>query len=162
MRLARNVLTIAAADSPPVKSVKLLWKVLCRLDRVLFGRISVPSHDIISITNFCDVTNYFVNDKLVVVPVVCLTFFSPRELSCVVVVTIGAVFFLKVRYIGCAVNTDHMFIASLRYCEGAVLYCESFLRPRYFGKGPILRRWRDSFGFGREYTLRRFANAGAC
>lgn len=57
----------------------MLWRVMCGLFSVIFERILISKHNILYVTSGRDMGDYFFNDKLVVVFVVCINFLSVSE-----------------------------------------------------------------------------------
>lgn len=122
VRLTRLVLPIGAADTYPVTRSKMLWQLMCGFYIVLLGRVPMPSHDLLFVSIFRDIMNYFVIGKLVLVTTFCLIPLKLRKLRCVVSVTVGARFVFSTRCFGFVGNTDGIFSTIFKYWEGAVTY----------------------------------------
>lgn len=147
MRLTRLLWTIVSDGFSPVTSHEVLWQVMSECYRVLFGGIPVPSHNILRITIFRERRNYFVNDKLVVVSIVCLIYLSMREFPLVMGVTISAEVSLKSRCFGCPVISDGIINTALKCFQGVVPFLECFEWTRYFGRELVKGRCSESFDF---------------
>lgn len=151
-RFGTTCFAIIAVGAPSITSHKMLWQIMCRFYDVLFGKIFVPSHDTFCVTNFRDMSKYFFNDELVLVSIFYFICLSLRTFLWVSTVTIRAWFLLKARCFRCTVKTDDILNSIFKYFEVVVSHCEYYVWPKYFGPELVVGRFRDSFGFEREYT----------
>lgn len=77
--------------------------------------------------HFSATWQFFSDDKLVSVFVICLNCLGQWNVPGVVTVTIDAGFFLKAKCFGCTISADGSLNIVLEYGQGAITYCDDLL-----------------------------------